>query len=186
MNSQPPKLLVRIIRLPVIGDLLCCFAYVFLKLTTPLLWLPGFRPIKLGTSVIWTPQNKRQPILDGIECLRTRDMEMYLCLTKKQKLVFYYSNSERVVNLLGYYFGLSEKCIKLGSECIACFIVQSLLHSDASPSINQHRKNDMTRAALKAVPRKTVEWMQQHSFNSDFVNSYLKVIEKWEEKNRLQ
>jgi hypothetical protein len=144
--------------------------------------LAGLRQIPLGTSVIWTPQNKRQIILDGIECLRKHDAKMFLHLTTKSHLFIYYTGNINLTNLYGYLFGLREGIIKQGAEGVAYFIVQSLLVSDAHPSINQHRKNDITYNNLRAVPRKTMEWMQQHSFDPQIIKSYVKVVEVWEQR----
>jgi hypothetical protein len=183
MSSQPPKFLIGIYRLPIIGNLSCYVGNAFLNLFgIPALWLSGYKQIKCGTSIIWTPNNKRQIILAGIECLRSHDAEMFSRLTKKQRLFIYYSHEKKTTNLYGYIFGLHESYIKLGAEGVAYFIVQVLLISDASPSINQFRLSNLERVALKATLRKTMEWMQQHSFDPRLINSYSKTVEKWEQR----
>jgi hypothetical protein len=187
MNPQVSKFLVRAYQLPIIGDLLCYGGYVFMKLLLPLnLVLIGFERMGYGTSVIWMPRNKKQAILDGIECLRSHDSEMFLRLTKKQRLVIYYSHNWKDTNSFGHVFGLHKRYIELGAEGVASFIVQSLLLSDACSSINQCKLNDLERAALKVAPRKTMEWMQQHSFHPEFIKVYRKVVEKWEQSERFQ
>jgi hypothetical protein len=183
MKSYPPAFVLKIYQLPVFGDLFICVGYLF-SLFSPLgLWLLGYKRLKYGISVIWAPKNKRSLILDGVECLRSHDEEMFLRFTTKQKLFIYYSGSDNITNLLGYIFGLQEKYIRFGKEGVACFIVQSLFVSEASPSINQFKLKHLRGAALKAVPRKTMEWMQQHSFDSRLIISYSKVVEKWEQNN---
>jgi hypothetical protein len=174
--------------LPIVGNLFCYTGYVilflFCRLGTRLL---GYKRIQLGTSVIWAPQNKVQTIFEGVECLKKCDTEMYLRLTTKQKLVFYYvQNNGGITNLFGYFFGLHDRYIKMGSEGIACFIVQSLLVSSASSSINQHRLNTRERSEFKVAARKTMEWMQQHSFQPNLINSYSKFVEKWEQSEHFR
>jgi hypothetical protein len=187
MNLRPPKFLYKIYRLPIIGDLIAYAGYAFLRsfgYLAPLLL--RYKRIRLGTSIILTPNDKKQTILSGVECLRSHDSEMYSRLTKNQKLIFYYSGNKNITNLFGYFFGLQETYIKLGAEGIAYFIVQSLLVSDACPSVNQHRRNDREWGALKSTARKTMEWMQQHSFDQRLIDSYSKVVEKWEQSERFQ
>jgi hypothetical protein len=183
MNFTLPKPLYRIHRSRIIGNLIAYIGYAWTRLYMPLaVRLAGFRQIPLGTSVIWTAKNKKQTILDGIECLRSHDPEMFLRLTTKAKLFIYYSGNYNITNLFGYLFGLREGYIKQGPEGVAYFIVQSLIVSDAHPSINQHRKNDLTYNRLRTVPRKTMEWMQQHSVDPEIINSYVKVVEHWEQR----
>lgn len=184
MNSH---LFNRINRIPIIGDLSCYIGYFFLNLLMPLaLWLSGYKRISCGTSNIWTTKNKKQAILDGIECLRNLDTEMFLRFTKKQRLFIYYSQNRGTTNLFGHFFGLHERYIKLGVQGVACFIAQSLSLSDAASSINQCRLNDLENAALKAAPRKTMEWMQQRSFDPRLINSYTKVVDRWERQPQKQ
>jgi hypothetical protein len=184
MNSQPPAWLITIYRLPFIGDLPCYAGFIFLKLSSPLsFWLAGFKRFAFGTSTIWVPKGKIKAVMDGVECLRSRDAEMFLRFTKKQKLLIYYSKNVKVDNLCGFLFGLHERYVTLGSEAVASYIVQALMLSDASPSANQHRLNDRQRAALKAAPRLTLEWMEKQSFDPRLIKSWLGAVERWEQRH---
>jgi hypothetical protein len=159
------------------------FGWINLRLITPpYLWIWGFRRMKRGTSTIWTPNNKKQAIVDGIELLRTRDPDMYLRLTEKQHLWIFYSGKGRATNALGYIFGLNQRYIDLGNEGVAAFLVQSLLLSEACPSLNQFK----TTPGERAVMRKTLDWMCEHSFRHEMINSYRKVVEKWESQERFR
>jgi len=181
------RLLFRIYKLPLVGDLLCYIGSVFLRLIIPpVAWLSGGQGLRFGTSVIWIPRNKEQAILDGIECLRSHDSEMFSRLTKKQRLIIAYASNMKTASNGGRIYCLQERYIELGPEGIAAFIVASLLFSEASPSENQCRLNDRELAAVKAVPSKVLEWMCQHSFHPGLINSYRKVVTKWEESERFK
>ena len=183
MSSRLRPFVSRIFKTRIIGDPMAHLGATLTRLWMPLAArLSGFTPIPLGTSVIWTPQNKKQTILDGIDCLRRRDAEMFLHLTTKSKIFMYYSVNHNSTNIYGYMFGLQEAYIKQGAEGVAYFIVQSILVSDAHPSVNQHRKSDVAYKRLKAVPRKTMEWMQRHSFDPQIIKSYMPVVEMWEKR----
>jgi hypothetical protein len=187
MNPQVTRFLTKVYQLPILGDLICYFGYAFMKLFTPLnLVLLGFERMRFGTSVIWTPRNKKQTILDGIEFLRNHDSEMFLRFTKKQRLVIYYSHNRSDTNSFGHVFGLHKRYLEIGAEGVASFIVQSLLLSDACSSINQCKLNDRERAGLKVAPRQTMEWMRQHSFHPKLINAYSKMAEKWEQSERFK
>jgi hypothetical protein len=185
MNSRRPNVLVGIYQLPIIGNLLCHIVYFFTSLVSPLaVWLSGYKRIKCETSSIWAPKNKQQIILNGIECLRSRDAEMYLNFTKK-RLFIYYSHQLNTRDAWRN-FGLQERYIELGAEGVASFIVQKLFISDVRPSISRSKLDDRELAALKMAPRKAMEWMQQHSFDQRLINSYRKVVEKWEQTERFK
>ncbi len=81
--------------------------------------------------------------------------------------------------------GLHEEYIKMGPESVALFIVQSLLFCVAAPSVNQCMLKARELAAIKVVPRRTLEWMCQHSFHPGLINSYGKVVEAWEKSERF-
>jgi hypothetical protein len=109
---------------------------------------------------------------------------MFLRFTKR-RLNITYSHNIRNKNNGGRFYGLHERYVKLGSEGIAAFLVSAILLSEASPSVNQCRLNDRELAALKIALRKVLEWMRQHSFHPELINSYRKVVEKWEESRRF-
>jgi hypothetical protein len=111
---------------------------------------------------------------------------MYLRLTQRQKLFFYYIQNGSITNLFGYFFGLHDRYITMGPGGVASFIVQSLLVSGASASVNQHRLDCHERAEFKAAARNTMEWMQQHSFHASLIGSYCKFVEKWEQSERFK
>ena len=180
--------LVRVFALPIIGNV-PAYAYVlpgyfFLSLTTPLTFrLAGLRRMKCGTSVIWLPPDKKQALLNGLEFLRSCDPQMFSRLTEKQHLKIYYigNSSKKVINALGYVFGLSERYFQFGDQGIAMFLVQSLLLSESDPFLNQF-KGEHDRYLLRRV----LEWMSQHSFRPGVINSYRKVVEKWEREREGQ
>ncbi len=181
------RILTKIYQLPIIGNLICYTAYICLRLVIPpMALLSGGIRLNCGTSVFWIPRNKKQTILDGIELLRTKDQEMFSRLTSKQRLIIYYGHNKNVTNAGGRVFGMHRRYIEMGSEGIACFIVQSIITSAAAPSINQCKLNDHERASLKIAGRRVLEWMQQHSFHPELIKVYQKVVEKWEQQERFQ
>jgi hypothetical protein len=175
-----------ICKIPVVGDLvgytILVPFYIFMRLITPpILWFSGFQRMKCGTTIIWAPRNKHQAILDGLKLLQKCDSEMYLRLTGKQHLFIFYSERWKTANAFGHVSGLHERYIKLGVEGVTTFLVQALLLSEACPSINQFKISP----GEFAVMRKVLDWMCDHSFHPGLINSYRKVVEKWERSDRF-
>lgn len=183
MKLKFSKLPAVINRLPIIGDLLCQSESVLAGLLGPvILWMTGYKQIKCGISAIWVPGNMKRTVMEGIEYLRDRDEEMFRRLTEKQRVFIFYSHDITMTNIYGYVYGLHESYVKRGAAWIAFFIMQSLVMSEASPSVNRFRLKDSERAALKAVPRKVMERMQQDSFDPDLIKSYKGMVQMWEQK----
>jgi ribosomal protein L31 len=182
-----PPAMRRFFSVPIIGVLVAYVmafpTYILFSLLTPLYFLLfGFKRIRCGTSIIWTPKSKKQAILDGVELLRACDTQMYLRLTSRQHLTIFYSGKWKTTNAWGRVSGLNERYIQLGSEGVATFFVQSLMLSDACPSINQFKTPPDARAAM----RKTLDWMCEHSFRPGLIRSYRKVVERWESSERFR
>lgn len=169
-----------IFKVPIIGDLIAFLIYIDLRLTIPLsCLLAGFVRLKYGTSVIWTPRNKKNAITNGLELLQACDPEMYLRLTSKERLIVVYSWKWKMANACGRFSGLNERYIELGDQGVATFFVQSLSLAEACPSINQFKNTPDKHMAL----RKTLDWICAQSFRPGLIDSYRKVVEKWEQKH---
>jgi hypothetical protein len=183
MISKVSQLPAMINRLPIIGNLSCHLGKISFSLLCPaILWLCGYRRISCGVSSFWAPQRLRKAILDGIECLRNRDKEMFERFTKQQRLFIYYGYNTKTTNLYGYVYAMHQSYLNEGAEWIACYIIQSLYMSEASPSVNRFRLTESENYALKNALRKTMERMREHSFSSELLNSYGKLVEMWEQK----
>jgi hypothetical protein len=177
------RLLIQIYQLPIIGDLLCYAVFVlFFLIIGPVVWLSGGQRLRFGTSVIWIPKKEAQIIIEGVELLRSRDPEMFIRLTTKQRLIIYYTQDASVIKKASSrVFALHSKFVELGPECVACIIAQSLMLAAAAPHINQCRLNDQERAALKSVSRNMVEWLSKHSFHPGLISPYQKIVERQEQ-----
>jgi hypothetical protein len=176
----------KIYRLPLAGDLLRYTVYLFVITLLPLIaWVCGGFKLKYGNSIVWTPREQKQAIQDGVECLRKCDSDMFLRFTK-QRLNIAYSFNMKSANNGGRFYNLSERYLKLGSEGIAVFMVQCTLLAEASPSLNRCKLKTVELEALKVAPQKALDWMIQHSFHASLINSYRKVVEKWEAGKRFQ
>lgn len=187
MNAKIVKLPAMINRLPIIGNLSCHLGNISFSLLWPaLLWLCGYRRISCGISTFWAPQRLRKAIVEGIECLRNRDEEMFVRLTKRQRLFVYYGYNTKTSNLYGYVYAMHESYINQGAEWIACYIIQSLFVSEASPSVNRFRLTESESVALKNALRKAMERMREHSFSPELLNSYSKLVEMWEQKEAFK
>jgi hypothetical protein len=173
-------------QLPYIGNFLSYVIYVLAITIPPLVvWLSGGRRLKYGNSIIFTPRERELAIQDGVELLRKCDPNMFNHFTK-QMLNIAYSHNMRSPNNGGRFYSLHERYVKLGPECIAVFIVQCTLLAEVSSSLNRFRLKPSELVALKAAPRKVLEWADQHAFNPELINSYRKVVEKWEAGKRFQ
>jgi hypothetical protein len=180
-------LLNQIYQVPFFGDSLCYVSYAITRLIIPLAaWLSGGQRVKCGTSIFWIPRSAKKGVLDGVELLHTKDPEMFLRLTTQQRLIIVYTHNTSSPNNGTRIYGLHKRFIEMGPEGIACFLVQSIFFYEASPSVNQCRLNDRELAAIKVAPRKTLEWMSQHSFHPGLINTYRRVAEKWEQSERFQ
>jgi hypothetical protein len=175
-----------VLKLPILGNVLLYCVYPFAKFILPVMArISGWRRLKFGTSIVLTPQDQEQPIRDGIECLRRCDPEMFSRFSK-QRFNIAYSNGKGSANNGGVFFSLHERYIKLGPEGVAVFIVQCIMLAEASPSFNRYKSKANELPALKIALRKVLEWMQQRSFHPGLIDSYSKVVEKWEAGNRFQ
>jgi hypothetical protein len=171
--------MMRIARIPIIGDLIVYTLYILMRLITPFhFWVSGGQRLKYGKCIIWTPKNRKQAILDGIEFLRIHDSEMFLCLTTKQQLMIFYSETSSK-NSGGRIYALQEQYIKWGPEGIATSMVIALFMYRASRKINRFRLNNDERAALQAVPQMVLEWMYKHSIQAKLIDAYRRSSEKW-------
>lgn len=130
--------------------------------------------------MIVTPKEQSHAIQDGVECLRKCDPEMYLRFSKR-RLNIAYSFNRRCQNTGGLFYSLHERYIKLGAEGVAMFVVQCTLLAEASPSISRYSRTAKELTASKEVPRKVLQWMEMHSFHAGLINSYKKVVQKWED-----
>jgi hypothetical protein len=169
-----------IFKIPIIGDFIAFLGYIFLRLTMPsACLLSGMQRLRYGTLIVWTPQNKKDAIVNGLELLRACDPEMYRRLTSKQHLIIVYSWKWKMANACGRFFGLHERYIEMGDQGVAMFFVQSLSLSEACPSINQSKRLPGDHMALRNV----LDWMHSQSFRPSLIESYHKVVEKWEQKH---
>jgi hypothetical protein len=148
--------------------------------------ISGWIRLSCGTSVFWIPRDKKQAILDGIECLRMRDAELFSKLSEGAQLIFCYAGSTKTANNGTRLYGIHDRYIQIGPEGIALFVVQSLFCYEASPSFNQCRRTESQAAAVRAAPWKTLDWMCKHSFNQGLIDSYRGAIGKAEERRRLK
>lgn len=141
--------------------------------------------MKYGNCLVWTPKNREQAISDGIAFLRTRDPEMFLSLTTKQRLMFFYSEA-MAKNDGGRIYALEEQYIKWGPEGIATSMIQALFMLGASPGINRLNLSNDERSALKAVPQMVLEWMRKHSIQGNLIYAYRKMSEEWVNQKYFQ
>lgn len=184
-----PLAMRKILSIPIVGDMVAYVTvfpiYIFMRLAMPPIFvLSGYQRIWCGTSFIWSPKNKKQAILDGIEVLRVCGPEMYSRLTSKQRLIIFYTGHAgkwNTSNLAGRVYSLDERYIELGSQGVAAFLAQALLLSEASPAINQK----VTQSEYR-VARRVLDWMCEYSFHPGLINSYRKVVQQWESQEHFR
>jgi hypothetical protein len=166
--------MVRILAIPVIGDLICNVLYGFLKVIVPMIsWLSGGDHLKIGASTIWFPKKKKEAVLKGVEFLKKHDEQLYLRLTSTSRpLLFSYSHNEITANNGGVLYGLHERYMDWGPDGIATFLVQSLLMFEASPSLNQVRITESKLERIRNVPNEVLQWMCSHSIRADLIDAY--------------
>lgn len=176
------KVAHQIQRLPVIGDSIVCVVYWFsLVWCRVLAALAGGHRLKFGTSVFSIPKGKAQVVRDGVELLRSRDLEMFSRLTSSQRLIIYYFEGRKFDKTSSHrLFFMNSRFVEMGPEGVACFIVQSLMVAAAAPRLNQHRLNDREESALKSVSRNMAEWLSKHRFQAGLIGAYQKVVERQE------
>jgi hypothetical protein len=166
---------MKLYQLPLIGNLAYYTSYLLLRLTVTsfVMRITGFQRIKYGNCIFFVPKTHKETIWGGIKFLKTHDEEMFSRLTKRKRLIFYYSQGawQRVMNL----FPIHETFIKWGPEGVAVFFVQSLFINDASPPGNPYTVNNQRRAALQAVPQRVVEWMSRRPIGREFAEAYREI-----------
>jgi hypothetical protein len=172
MKNPIKNVVMWIYGIPVFGDLICKANLSITRLLIPLLYsISGCKRLKFNNCIIWTPKNRRQSIMDGIEFLQVHDPELFSCLTTKQRLIFFYSNIPTAKSG-GRFYGIDEGFIKWGSEGIATSIVESFFLFKASHGIVRVRFNERDRAAIKAVPQTVLDWMHKHSIRANLIDAY--------------
>ncbi|HET7625150.1 MAG TPA: hypothetical protein VFM25_07785, partial [Verrucomicrobiae bacterium] len=159
-DCYSPSVMERIFAIPVIGDLICNVFYGFLKIIVPVFtWLGGGGRLKIGTSGIWFPEEKKEAVLNGVEFLKKHDEQMYLRIAgTKNPLLIYYSYNKRTANNGGTIYGLSERYVDWGPDGIATFLIQSLLTCEASPGSNQVRITESKLERIRNVPNEVLQW----------------------------
>ncbi|HET7625682.1 MAG TPA: hypothetical protein VFM25_10505 [Verrucomicrobiae bacterium] len=173
-ESYSPPIMVRILAIPVIGDLICNVLYGLMKVIVPVFtWLSDGDRLKIGVSRIWFPKEKKEAVLKGVEFLKKHDEQLYLRLTSTSRpLLFYYSSDAVTANNGGPIYGLNERFMCWGPGGVATFLVQSLLMFEASPSLNQVRITESKLERIRNVPNEVLQWMCSHSIRADLIDAY--------------
>ena len=166
-------------RIPILGDVISYPYYLIGRMIVAFgVRHSGYHRFQFGSFVVWTPIEKKNPILDALSFLLKCDPAVYDRLTRKQGLTVYYSGRWKATNAFGRFSGLNDRYIQLGVQGVTTFLVQSLFLSEACPSINQAKFNPNRHGAL----RKVLDWMTERSFHPGMIESYRTVVEAWERK----
>ncbi|HVU27670.1 MAG TPA: hypothetical protein VHG71_08030 [Verrucomicrobiae bacterium] len=174
-----------IAKIPIIGNLVVYFLYFTLRLGAPLFFgISGYKKLRLGKCVIWTPKDREQVILKGIDFLRKRDSEIFSLLTTSRLMFFW--TKEKVKESGGRIFAISEQFVKWGPEGIAVNVVLSFLKFKTSPEINRFKAGKENREAIKTASEQMLEWMRQHSMQDKLIKAYRMASEKWVAENYFQ
>jgi hypothetical protein len=168
-----------IYRVPVLGSVaLYIWHIVGIVLIPVVSKLGGYRKLTFGSSIVWTPENRRESIIDGFDFLQSTDKKMFNCITAEGRFVFFYT-AGKCSNFGGRYYGLEEQFVGWGREGIAVFLVQSILMREAVPTMNKVNLKQGA-PALRLVAPRVVEWMRAHSFRADFIEGYCSAAHKRE------
>lgn len=166
--------------MPIFGSVAFYIVYLIGMVLIPLVSkLSGYQKLKFGSSIVWTPKNRREAIIDGLDYLREIDKQMYNCITADGRFVFFYT-AGKYSNFGGRYYGLEEQVVRWGREGVAAFLVQSILMFKVSPSRNKVRLKQFELTALQCVPQRVLEWMREHSFPANFIEAYSIYAKRWE------
>jgi len=174
-------------KIPWVGSVLRHLLYPSARTIAPFIMvrLFGFQKLKFGKVIILTLRGKVRPIQDGADFLRKCDSEMFSRF-EKQRINIIYSFDERNGIGGGRFYKLQEIYLKLGTEAMATFLVDCTLLAEASPSLDQFHLKRCELIALSSAKRKVLEWMRQRSLHPGLINSYCKIVEKWEASKRFQ
>jgi len=167
-----------IYEVPILGRAVFCFWYLVgqVLLIPTISKLCGYRKLTFGSSVVWTPENRREMIIEGFDFLRGLDLKMYSCITGKGHFVFFYT-AGKYSSFGGRYYGLEEQVVRWGREGVASFLVQSILMFEAVPTVGKVDFKSRN-SALRLVAPQVVQWMRDHSIRADFIESYRSATEK--------
>ena len=167
-------------RIPILGDLVFYAFYSVAKVMRPVTFLvAGGQRLEFGTCVIWTTRHRKQAILNGIECLQTRDPDLFLSIaTARKGLTFFYSPIN-TKSAGGRVYGLDEQFLKWGPEGIATSMVDSFFQFKASPRINRIRLSSQEAKALRDTPQEVLEWMRQHEIQQNLISAFGMMSAKW-------
>src|SRR3974390_782455 len=171
----------QILRAPVIGD----FLIYTVSLFTAVIWVPvlaslcGGQRLKFGRSVFWIPRQKAQVVRDGVALLRSRDPEMFFCLTNRQRLVIYsIEGPNSRLKPSHRLFLMHSKFVDWGPQGVACFAAQSVMLAAAEPHMNPNNLEGRGTASPKSISRNMAEWLNGHSFHPWLISSYRQLVEK--------
>ncbi len=169
-----------IYKIPIIGNIAYYIWYLVGMVLIPLVSrLAGYQKVWFGSSIVWTPKNRREVITEGFDLLLTIDKKMYSCITGEGRFVFFYTAGKHT-NFGGRYYGLEEQVVRWGREAVAALLVQSILMFQASPGINKANLGQSELAALRVIPQRVLEWMRDHSFPANFIEAYSVYARRWE------
>lgn len=167
-------------RIPILGDIISYPTYLIFRMIVAFgVRHSGYHRFQFGRFVIWTPIEKKDPIIDALAFLQKCDPGVYDRLLWRRDLMVYYSGLWKTTNAYGRYSGLNDRYIQLGIQGVTTFLVQTLFLSEACPSFNQAKFNPNRNGAL----RKVLNWMTEQSFSPGMIDSYRPVVEAWEKKH---
>ena len=166
-----------IYKVPILGRAAFYFRYLVLIVLIPTISkLCGYRKLTFGSSIVWTPENRREVIIDGFDLLRGFDLKKYSCITGEGHFVFFYFTGKSSP-FGGRYYALEEQFVRWGREGVAALLVQSVLMFEAVPTVGKVRFKPGD-SVLRLVAPQVVEWMRDHSFRADFIEGYRSATEK--------
>jgi hypothetical protein len=157
-----------------------CLLYLAARFGLFIVWLFGIKDYKrsiVGSCIILAPPKQTQIILEGIAYLQNIDTEMFKQLTVERKYILWYHKQHRTSAYEIY--AINDRYLYHGKEGVVVCLVQTVLDRTMKDSLGRFGvKSYDSTAKLREGRQQIFEFVKRHSFSTELVKQYQKLIEK--------
>jgi hypothetical protein len=133
----------------------------------------GCKRSTIGSCTVIAPQKQMQLVLDGINLLKTIDLQMFQQLTAGRPFMFWY-NPEHITQLRDI-FSITDNFLSWGKEGVSVFFVQCVLETNmehvALTGAGDWTYQDGVRLR-REVQIGVLDWIKRQPFSPELIKEY--------------